>query len=383
MFKKGEDNCEGWGGLGPHRIRYMSLGSLAVLALLLSSCMATIGSSEVSEAASVIDSGVCGDNLTWTLYDDGLLEIVGTGGMYDYWDGEESPWYPYRGQICTLNIGEGVASIGDCAFYDCTPLQSVTIPSSVTSIGYAAFDWCTSLQSVDFGNDSMLEYIGNYAFYDCTSLQSVTIPDSVTYIGDAAFSNCDSLRSVDFSDDSMLEYIEYQAFAWCTSLQSVTIPDSVIYVGDEAFYGITFYDTDGVTQLSYQDLPGYTYRGSDGVLVRTPAESSDVLVAITQKGQDVCVIMYALDWKAVPSGTFNLKANYTYINEFGDLVSENQSISLSYKSDGSSCAMVADSSFVEKLDPEEYGHVFCITGTYQLGSLSGSVCKTAYSPVKV
>jgi hypothetical protein len=106
-----------------------------------------------------------------------------------------------------------------------------------------------------------------------------------------------------------------------------------------------------------------------------------VLVAITQKGQDVCVIMYALDGKAVPSGTFNLKANYTYINEFGDLVSENQSIKLKYESDGSSSAMVSDSSFVEKLDPEEYGHVFCITGTYQFGPMYGNICKTAYSPV--
>jgi hypothetical protein len=92
--------------------------------------------------------------------------------------------------------------------------------------------------------------------------------------------------------------------------------------------------------------------------------------------------MYALDGKVIPSGTFKLKANYTYINEFGDLVSENQSIKLAYESDGSPCAMVSDNSFVNKLEPEEYGHVFCITGTYQLGPLSGSVSKTAYSPVK-
>ena len=131
---------------------------------------------------------------------------------------------------------------------------------------------------------------------------------------------------------------------------------------------------------SYQDVVEYLIVDGSG---EEPKESSKVLVTIGQDGQSVCVVMYALDGKAIPSGTFKLKANYTYINEFGDLVSENQPITLSYKSDGSSCAMVADSSFVDKLDPEEYGHVFCITGTYQLGSLSSSVCKTAYSPVKV
>ena len=31
-----------------------------------------------------VKSGKCGDNITYTLYDDGLLELNGSGAMYDY-----------------------------------------------------------------------------------------------------------------------------------------------------------------------------------------------------------------------------------------------------------------------------------------------------------
>jgi hypothetical protein len=36
-------------------------------------------------------------------------------------------------------------SIGDRAFYQCTSLVTITIPSSVTSIGISAFYHCSSL----------------------------------------------------------------------------------------------------------------------------------------------------------------------------------------------------------------------------------------------
>lgn len=40
-------------------------------------------------SGKVVDSGKCGDNVTWTLYDDGTLEISGTGDMYDYKRGKQ------------------------------------------------------------------------------------------------------------------------------------------------------------------------------------------------------------------------------------------------------------------------------------------------------
>lgn len=43
-----------------------------------------------------------------------------------------------------LIIPEGITTIGDCAFYGCSSLTSVTIPDSVTTIGYRAFDRSSS-----------------------------------------------------------------------------------------------------------------------------------------------------------------------------------------------------------------------------------------------
>ena len=132
----------------------------------------------------------------------------------------------------TINGTEySVTSIGNDAFWDCSSLQSVTIPNSVTSIGNDAFENCSSLQSVTIPNS--VTSIGNYAFENCSSLQSVTIPNSVTSIGDFAFSGCSSLQSVTIPNS--VTSIRNFAFAYCPSLQSVTIPNSVTSIGNSAF----------------------------------------------------------------------------------------------------------------------------------------------------
>ena len=59
--------------------------------------------------------------ITWTLSDDGTLTISGTD-MPDY-----NPWYSQRGKIKKVVIEDGVTSIGDHAFFNCSSLTSVTI----------------------------------------------------------------------------------------------------------------------------------------------------------------------------------------------------------------------------------------------------------------
>ena len=134
--------------------------------------------------------------------------------------------------LTDYSIRRGSKSICDQAFlWQCSSLQSVTIPDSVTSIDESAFSWCTSLQSVIIP-DSVTS-IGDRAFWGCTSLQSVIIPDSVTSIGNKAFSDCKSLQSVTIPDS--VTSISDSAFSGCSSLQSVTIPDSVTSIGRRAF----------------------------------------------------------------------------------------------------------------------------------------------------
>ena len=83
------------------------------------------------------ESGTCGDNLTWTLDDNGTLTISGQGEMYDYYFYHENTWW--NREIKEVAINNGVTSIGSYAFSSCTGLTSVTIPDSVTSIGDLRF----------------------------------------------------------------------------------------------------------------------------------------------------------------------------------------------------------------------------------------------------
>ncbi len=82
-----------------------------------------------------ITSGTCGDNLNWTLDNNGLLYIYGTGAMANWDKSSQLPWYNYRTSIKELVIADGVTNISNSAFYDCDSLTSITIPNSITSIG--------------------------------------------------------------------------------------------------------------------------------------------------------------------------------------------------------------------------------------------------------
>ena len=169
------------------------------------------------------------DEATKTLY------IEGSGEMEDYASSAHMPWVQYVSEIRSVNIKNGVTSIGVYAFSNCTSLTSVTIPSSVTRIGKGAFLACSSLPNVSIPEG--VTSLEKYVFMDCTSLASVNIPDSVTKIDEDAFCDCSSLASVTIPNN--VTSIGNEAFIRCTSLTSVTIPSSVTSIGYHAFHSCT------------------------------------------------------------------------------------------------------------------------------------------------
>jgi hypothetical protein len=157
-------------------------------------------------------SGTAGD-LTWTFScPDGTLTISGEGVMPDYDYERYSPWQAYHSSIKTVDIKEGVTSIGNWAFGGCLGLTSITIPNSVTSIGDWAFDRCISLPSIITIPHNVTN-IGNNAFESCLRLTSIVIPNSVKSIGNRAFWGCRFLSNVEVQ--------------WANPL---TIPDDVFVV---------------------------------------------------------------------------------------------------------------------------------------------------------
>ena len=181
------------------------------------------------------------------------------------------PYGDYNKAIKTVKIQNGVTSIGDYAFDNCTSLTSIEIPSGVTSIENYAFSNCTSLNSINVDKDnqsyssedgilfdkekkklitypagkkekeynipSSVTSIGAGTFYGCRSLTRIEIPSSVTSIECLAFYGCTSLTSIEIP--SSVTRIAAQVFYGCTSLTSIEIPSSVTSIGMWAFYNCT------------------------------------------------------------------------------------------------------------------------------------------------
>ena len=247
------------------------------------------------DGPAVIASGTCGDNLTWTLTDDGCLTISGSGAMYDYYD-ESVPWNKYRANITSVMIDENMTTIGSYAFYNCDGLSSVEIPDSVTTIGdhafyacsslssveipdsvtiidHGAFLWCDSLSSVVIGNS--VTTIGDFAFRSCDKLSSVEIPDSVTSIGLRAFEFCEGLSSVVIGNG--VTTIDKWAFADCDSLSSVEIPESVTTIGDGAFElcgSLSEINVDGNNPSYSSDDRGVLFDKQKSTLIQAPGAIS-------------------------------------------------------------------------------------------------------------
>ncbi|MBQ6873752.1 MAG: leucine-rich repeat protein [Clostridia bacterium] len=139
-------------------------------------CLADVEWSEFALRASAsATSGVCGENLTWTLDESlGVLTIEGSGEMEDYmktdsegellWDysaGDPVPkvpyanfvlseedWYYYDHTVKVLIIKEGVTSVGEWAFKAFDALRYIEIPRSMEKIDRAAFSDCANLDYI-------------------------------------------------------------------------------------------------------------------------------------------------------------------------------------------------------------------------------------------
>ena len=173
-------------------------------------------------------------------------------------------------EVTSVNIPNGVTSIGDDAFRKYTALTSVTIPPSVTSIGESAFAGCSSLTSITI--PPSVTSIRGFAFDRCSNLTDlyisdiaawcnidleteksnplfqnggnlyinnelatdITIPNGVTSIKQLTFCKCKSLTSVTIPPS--VTSILRGAFYGCSSLTSITIPSSVTSIGGFAFY---------------------------------------------------------------------------------------------------------------------------------------------------
>lgn len=161
---------------------------LAVVMLLLMAPVSSLSEKTIHSFSSLFSikaeavGGRCGWYLNWDFNPEtGELRIYGWGAMDDFFYEYSVPWKSYRAQIKTVVIEEGVASIGEHAFYDCKYLTQIIIPDSVTHVGYSAFGKCSSLTMVAYlGSDEQY----NNMFIDTGNSYFVEKVASVLHYGD-------------------------------------------------------------------------------------------------------------------------------------------------------------------------------------------------------
>ena len=157
--------------------------------------------SEVEEPALPNDtSGKCGENVYWSLSDDGVLTISGTGEMWDFHYYGLRPGWDQSGHLNSVLhviIEDGVTYIGNNAFFRLKNMVDVKIGHTVTCIGQLAFWECISLQSVTIPAE--VSAIEHSAFLSCSNLETVKIPRAIKNIKVSTFYGCNSLKDVYYS----------------------------------------------------------------------------------------------------------------------------------------------------------------------------------------
>ena len=211
---------------------------------------------------------------TWTYYINGETAVI-YGSYSGSYTPAISPLPTGSVTIPSTLGGKSIISIGTGAFYNCTGMTSITIPTNVTSISSSAFSGCSGLESMTLpfvgssrgnsgskydvfgyifgttkytGGNCIKQYYsssGSESYCIPSSLKSVTITDE-TVIGYGAFNNCRDITSVVIC--SGVTKIQAYAFWECYGLKSVTIPNSVLDINVGAFTGCS-----GLTSVKIPD----------------------------------------------------------------------------------------------------------------------------------
>lgn len=165
----------------------------------------------------------------------------------------------------------GAVDVPRDMFGKCTGLKKVTLKNGVRSIGEDAFRDCSSLEGVIFEN-TVLEKISDGAFWGCSALSSIVLPDSVTEIERNAFFET-GLRNIQLPEK--LTLIGGGAFCNCKNLKQVQLPPQLKELGEGAFF-----NCENLTQIQ---LPAQLNKlGTDAFRNCTSLDKIDIPAGLTQ-----------------------------------------------------------------------------------------------------
>ena len=229
----------------------------------------------------------------------------------------------YGCALVSVELSEGVVSIGKYAFHDCVKLESITLPEGLLEIGWGAFGYCSSLSEICI--PSSVEKIGQ-EFITSGDIKKITvaeennrynvvnncliedgkvlivgygncsIPDGIVEIGNSAFYNHTELTKINFP--SSVEHIGAYAFAG-TAIKEIVIPSKVYSIATGAF-------------IACENLEKVSLTNSVGFIGGYIFEWCDKLREIKFYGSEE-------DWNAIdldPDNEVLFKVGVTFVDDF-------------------------------------------------------------------
>ena len=223
----------------------------------------------------------------------------------------------YTGDIaqwCGIQFSSGTSNPLNYAslFYvNNTLVRNLVFPNTVTSIGERAFYNYRSLLSLSLPDG--LESIGYGAFYNCSGISGdLSLPNTLTTIGDYAFQNCTGLTG-DLTLPNAVTSIGHYAFYKCTGLNgNLTLPEALTFLGSYAFYQCTGFTGDLTLPNTLTSINDYTFYGCSGFNGTLTLPNS--LISIAQRAFYDC---HGFTSDLILPNTLTDLADYAFYNCYG------------------------------------------------------------------
>ena len=262
---------------------------------------------ETSGTITVPETFVAKDGKTYT--------VTAIGDNFLYFDG-----CPYSKECSEVVLPKTIKSIGKYAFCEAN-IKSINLPEGLESIGEAAFKECGNLELAEL--PSTLKHLGNWAFYKCENITISTLPVSIETLGKGVFGHNGlggKITSFTFPDhitelpDSMfydrsgmkeihlpanLKKIGTRVICY-TDITELVVPESVTEIADAAFMGAPL--TNVVLPKSLKKVPALAF-------ARTNMKNLDFLPeGITEIG-DQAFYRSQLEKANIPEGVTTTGSN--------------------------------------------------------------------------
>lgn len=202
---------------------------------------------------SLLNTGSCGDNITWYFNTKTKeLKLQGSGDMTVYRSNSSVPWYDYMAEIETVTIDNDITSLSIYSFFNANNIKNVVMPLSLDfSRSQTIWLGCGNIETIrlTLGTGYVPDYTNSNFSYtpwykSKKNLKNLIISSDVKYIGNNAFRNCPAVKILTLTD---CEKIGTRAFNGCSNL------NLFINYSHQTEYGIDVFSDNIATVYAYDD----------------------------------------------------------------------------------------------------------------------------------